>query len=247
MPAGILVPAFPQRSPPRHLIAAACGGLRSSGTKDLPSSLVRCDPPVLMAVLVSHDQLLDSPGPQIDRALQLTGVGGSHGRGDPPKSAKRAFIRGSASAELISVLSFWIISAGVFLGAPMPYPRACLVTWHEFTQCAGIRQDEPKHVTSRRRPLPDRSGRSASPELISVLSFWIISAGRERPAGQGRGRTNTQPWVRSCVERMVGRSPPNSLSSRSTSSFTLFSAIWLRAKSATSSPRGGWMQELQKV
>src|SRR5216684_7678830 len=30
MPAGIIVPAFPQRSPPRHLIAAACGGLRST-------------------------------------------------------------------------------------------------------------------------------------------------------------------------------------------------------------------------
>src|ERR1700680_3535506 len=30
VPAGIIVPAFPQRSPPRHLIAAACGGLRSA-------------------------------------------------------------------------------------------------------------------------------------------------------------------------------------------------------------------------
>src|SRR5208282_5939247 len=30
MPAGIIVPVFPQRSPPQHLAAAACGGLRSA-------------------------------------------------------------------------------------------------------------------------------------------------------------------------------------------------------------------------
>src|SRR5262249_50626699 len=38
----------------------------------------------------------------------------------PPRSATRAFIFGSASATLISLLSFSTISAGVFLGAPMP-------------------------------------------------------------------------------------------------------------------------------
>src|SRR5262249_38440101 len=38
----------------------------------------------------------------------------------PPRSTKRALILGSASAALISLLSLSTISAGVFLGAPMP-------------------------------------------------------------------------------------------------------------------------------
>src|SRR5262249_15421005 len=39
----------------------------------------------------------------------------------PPMSASRAFILGSASAALISLLSLSTISVGVFLGAPRPY------------------------------------------------------------------------------------------------------------------------------
>ena len=38
----------------------------------------------------------------------------------PPSSASRAFIFGSASAALISLLSFSMISGGVPFGAPMP-------------------------------------------------------------------------------------------------------------------------------
>src|SRR5262249_10850827 len=38
----------------------------------------------------------------------------------PPRSAIRAFILGSATAALISLLSVSMILAGVFLGAPMP-------------------------------------------------------------------------------------------------------------------------------
>src|ERR1700681_439021 len=59
VPAGIIVPAFPQRSPPRHLIAAACGGLRSAPDCRTRRVLLHlsysCAPPKLMAVLVSHD------------------------------------------------------------------------------------------------------------------------------------------------------------------------------------------------
>ena len=53
------VPAFPQRSPPRLLTAAACGGLRS-----VPDHRTRraslhlsysCAPPILMTMLVTHD------------------------------------------------------------------------------------------------------------------------------------------------------------------------------------------------
>jgi hypothetical protein len=39
----------------------------------------------------------------------------------PPRSANRAFILGSARPALISLLSLLMISAGVVLGAPIPY------------------------------------------------------------------------------------------------------------------------------
>ena len=55
-----LVPAFPQRSPPRHLAAAACGGLRSAPDCRTRRALLHLSysyaPPVLMAALVSHGQ-----------------------------------------------------------------------------------------------------------------------------------------------------------------------------------------------
>jgi hypothetical protein len=59
-----LVPAFPQRSPPRHLVAAACGGLRSAPDCRTRRALLHLSysyaPPVLMAALVSHGQNLPS-------------------------------------------------------------------------------------------------------------------------------------------------------------------------------------------
>jgi hypothetical protein len=55
----ILVPAFPQRSPPRLLTAAACGGLRSAPDCRTRRALLHlsysCASPVLMAMLVTHD------------------------------------------------------------------------------------------------------------------------------------------------------------------------------------------------
>src|SRR5262245_50812734 len=54
-----LVPAFPQRSPPRLLTAAACGGLRSAPDCRTRRALLHlsysCASPVLMTVLVTHD------------------------------------------------------------------------------------------------------------------------------------------------------------------------------------------------
>src|ERR1700751_5909208 len=54
-----LVPAFPQRSPPRLLTAAACGGLRSAPDCRPRRALLHlsysCASPVLMAMLVTHD------------------------------------------------------------------------------------------------------------------------------------------------------------------------------------------------
>src|ERR1700680_2243087 len=62
LPAGIIVPAFPQRSPPRHLIAAACGGLRSAPDCRTRRTFLHlsysCAPPKIMAALVSHDPSL---------------------------------------------------------------------------------------------------------------------------------------------------------------------------------------------
>src|SRR5215467_1026079 len=59
LPARIIVPAFPQRSPPRHLIAAACGGLRSAPDCRTRRALLHlsysCAPPILTSVLVSHN------------------------------------------------------------------------------------------------------------------------------------------------------------------------------------------------
>src|SRR5437588_4342993 len=53
-----LVPAFPQRSPPRLLTTAACGGLRSAPDCRTRRALLHlsysCAPPVLMAAPVSH-------------------------------------------------------------------------------------------------------------------------------------------------------------------------------------------------
>ena len=65
-----LVPAFPQRSPPRLLTAAACGGLRSAPDRRTRRALLHlsysCAPPVLTAMLVTHDPQQTS-GPKRQR------------------------------------------------------------------------------------------------------------------------------------------------------------------------------------
>ena len=59
VPAGIIVPAFPQRSPPSLLTTAACGGLGSvpddRTRKGPPSSLVQLRAAATLATLVTHD------------------------------------------------------------------------------------------------------------------------------------------------------------------------------------------------
>ena len=55
---GIIVLAIPQRSPPRHLIAAACGGLRSAPDCRTRRALLHlsysCAPQTTHAALVTH-------------------------------------------------------------------------------------------------------------------------------------------------------------------------------------------------
>ena len=57
----------------------------------------------------------------VSSAMSSPKSAGEPGSAVAPHSASRAFILGSARAALTSVLSFATISAGVFLGAPMPY------------------------------------------------------------------------------------------------------------------------------
>src|SRR5215471_8947977 len=56
-----LVPAFPQRSPPRLLPAAACGGLRSAPDHRTRRALLHlsysCAPQITHTTLVTHDPL----------------------------------------------------------------------------------------------------------------------------------------------------------------------------------------------
>src|SRR5262245_33756988 len=62
VPDGIIVLAFPQRSPPRLLTAAACGGLSSAPDRRTRRALLHlsysCAPPILATALVTHDPIL---------------------------------------------------------------------------------------------------------------------------------------------------------------------------------------------
>src|SRR5262245_30827828 len=80
-----------------------------SGARDQPhSGLVSADSISFPRVLVSS-------------AISLPNRSGDPGRGVPPRSARRAFILGSATAALTSLLSWSAISAAVALGTPRPY------------------------------------------------------------------------------------------------------------------------------
>src|SRR5262249_36639165 len=57
----------------------------------------------------------------VSSPINLPKSAGVVGIGVPPKSSIRAFIFGSTRALLVSLLSFSTMSAGVFLGAPMPH------------------------------------------------------------------------------------------------------------------------------
>src|SRR5262252_10260067 len=57
----------------------------------------------------------------VSSAMSLPKSAGESASTSPPRSTMRAFIRGSASAALTSLLSLSTISAGVAFGAPRPY------------------------------------------------------------------------------------------------------------------------------
>src|SRR5262249_53420634 len=57
----------------------------------------------------------------VSSAISLLKSAGEPASPVPPRSASRALMLGSARPALISLLSLSTISAGVFLGAPIPY------------------------------------------------------------------------------------------------------------------------------
>src|SRR5262249_17763848 len=65
--------------------------------------------------------LITLPHFSVSSIISLPNWAGDPCSGVPPRSARRALILGSASAALTSLLSLSTISAGVFLGAPIPY------------------------------------------------------------------------------------------------------------------------------
>src|ERR1039457_5143176 len=71
MPAGLLGPAFPQRSPPWLFATAACGGLRSTPDCRPRRALLHlsysCIPPCGPAILVTQDPYATSGKPLLDR------------------------------------------------------------------------------------------------------------------------------------------------------------------------------------
>src|SRR5262245_36609103 len=65
--------------------------------------------------------LITLPHFSVSSASSVPKSAGEPGSTAPPTSANNPFILGSARAALISALSLATISAGVFLGAAMPY------------------------------------------------------------------------------------------------------------------------------
>src|SRR6266516_2897174 len=70
---------------------------------------------------LAPENLTTLPHFSISSATSFPKSAGEPGITVPPKSASRAFILRSAKPALISLLSFWTISFGVFLGAATPY------------------------------------------------------------------------------------------------------------------------------
>ena len=84
--------------------------------------------------------LITLPHFSVSSAMSLPKSAGEPASTVPPRSASRALILGSARPALISLLSLSTISAGVFLGAPTPIPRARLVARHEIAHGRDVRQ-----------------------------------------------------------------------------------------------------------
>ena len=76
----------------------------------------------------------------VSSAMNFPKSAGEPGNTVVPRSASRAFILGSASAALISLLSLSTISAGVLFAQTDGEPLACLVARHEFAHGRDVGQ-----------------------------------------------------------------------------------------------------------
>src|SRR5262249_43199258 len=85
----------------------------------------------------------------VSSAMSFPNSAGDAGATEEPRSSIRDLIRGSPSAALISLLSFPMMSAGVFLGAPTP-PQALASKSGKNSCKAGSRRASPRAESYRR-------------------------------------------------------------------------------------------------
>src|SRR5215475_2485822 len=97
-----------------HGLTTAGGAVRLTGHYGISS---RDYPDHSALMLVNFTTL---PHFSVSSAISLPKSAGESASTSPPRSTMRAFIRGSARAALISLLSLSTISAGVAFGAPTP-------------------------------------------------------------------------------------------------------------------------------
>src|SRR5262249_43381 len=92
----------------------------------------------------------------VSSAISFPKSAGEPTSGVPPKSASRALIVGSARPALISLLSLSTMSAGVFLGAPMPVHKVASKpgTKSLTVETCGSASERVAVVTASARSLP---------------------------------------------------------------------------------------------
>src|SRR5262245_17397775 len=99
-----------------HGLTTAGGAVRRTGFMEYELRVPSSSP---QSALILADRII-LPHLSVNSAMNLPKSAGELTNGVLPKSASRAFIFGSASTALISLLSLSTISVGVFRGAPIP-------------------------------------------------------------------------------------------------------------------------------
>ncbi len=100
---------------------AICAGSRSAAFKASMTFAAFSESVMCKALLRLDAGRADHLAPFLGFLRDQSNSAGEPGSGSPPMAARRAFMPGSAIPALISLLSLSTISAGVFLGAHMPY------------------------------------------------------------------------------------------------------------------------------
>src|SRR5262249_27418004 len=129
------------------------------------------------------DNFTTLPHFSVSSAMSLPKSAGEPGSTVPPKSANRAFNLGSASPVLISVLSFPMISGGVFLGAQRPthWLASKPLTKSPTVGISGSASDRVAVVTAKARSL--LALMYSIDAAMSVNVTWICPPSRSVIAG----------------------------------------------------------------